>query len=278
MKFCFTVDWEDWYHGLYMPASQWPALERRIKIGHYRLLEMLLKHNIKATYFLLGVVMEEYPELVKEIKDAGHELACHTYSHPFLTTLTREQFIGEIKKCKQLIQQFQDSYDGFRAPYFSIKKENLWALEVLKQEGFSYDSSIFSGNTFRSGIVGFEKKIHTLPNGLTEFPVSNFSLLNFDIGIGGAYNRILPYFYFKKRLKKIINDRHALFYFHPWELDEKQPYIKGLNSRAVHTHYFNLSKTKNKLEKLFNDFEFHPMKEVIASALATQNYNAAISA
>ena len=77
MKICFTVDWEDWYHGLYMQTDEWKKLERRIQIGHYMLLEMLAKHNVKATYFLLGMAVEEFPELVQEIKDAGHELACH---------------------------------------------------------------------------------------------------------------------------------------------------------------------------------------------------------
>jgi|SRR6478735_1949225 len=264
MKLCFTVDWEDWYHGLYMPADSWAALERRIKIGHYRLLEILSKHNIKATYFLLGVVMEEFPELVKEIKDAGHELACHTYSHPFLSKIGIDEFRDEIKKCKALVRVLQDNYYGFRAPFFSIKKENLWTLDILKEEGFIYDSSIFPGNTFRSGIKGFEKKMHILPNGLLEFPITNFSLLNFDIGVGGAYCRILPYNYFKKKLKQIINERDALFYFHPWELDEKQPYIKGLNGRAVHTHYCNLRPAQRKLERLVNDFEFHPLQDILA--------------
>jgi polysaccharide deacetylase family protein (PEP-CTERM system associated) len=168
------------------------------------------------------------------------------------------------KKSKKLVRDFQDNYYGFRAPFFSIKKENLWTLDVLKEEGFIYDSSIFSGNTFRSGIKGFEKKIHILPNGLIEFPITNFSLMNFDMGSGGAYYRILPYNYFKKKLKQIINEQHALFYFHPWELDEKQPYIKGLNSRAVYTHYFNLSQTKRKLERLLNDFEFHSLQDILA--------------
>lgn len=263
MKLCFTVDWEDWYHGLYIPVTSWASLERRIKIGHYQLLKTLAKHNIKATYFLLGMVMEEFPDLVKEIKDEGHELACHTYSHPFLTTIAVDQFKDEIKKCKDLIHNFGINYYGFRAPFFSIKEENLWTLDILKDEGFVYDSSIFPGNTFRSGIKKFEKQIHTLKNGLIEFPITNFSLLNFDLGSGGAYTRILPYNYFKRKLQQIIRERHALFYFHPWELDEKQPYIKGLNSRAVYTHYFNLRSTKRKLERLINDFEFCSLQSIL---------------
>ena len=106
--------------------------------------------------------MEEFPELVQEIKNEGHELACHTYSHPFIIETTPEQFHSEIKRCKELIKPFQDGYEVVRAPYFSINQSCLWALDILKEEGFIYDSSIFPGNTLRSGIIGFEKKIDNI--------------------------------------------------------------------------------------------------------------------
>ena len=143
---------------------------------------------------------------------------------------------------------------------------SLPAIDILKEEGYIYDSSIFSGTTFRSGIKSFKNTVHKLPNGLIEFPITSFTLMNFDVGAGGAYTRILPYNYFKRRLKKVLHERDALFYFHPWELDPRQPYIKGLDSRAVHTHYFNLHKTKKKIERLLNDFEFCPLKEIIAES------------
>ena len=181
MKLSFTVDWEDWYHGLGLPLEQSSKLERRLKIGHYKLLNLLSKYNIKATFFLLGEMMEEFPELVHEIKNEGHELGCHTYSHPFLYEITPEKFREEIRRCKELITPYQEKYDGFRAPYFSIKSANLWVLDILNEEGFTYDSSVFPGNTFRSGISGFPKDIHTLPSGLVEYPISNFSLLSFTL-------------------------------------------------------------------------------------------------
>jgi polysaccharide deacetylase family protein (PEP-CTERM system associated) len=265
MQLCFTVDWEDWYHGLRMPAHEWKGLERRIKIGHHKLLDLLSKYRIKATYFLLGITAEEFPELVEEIKNEGHELGCHTYSHPFLTDITVQEFRSEIQKCKEIISSFQSGYEGFRAPYFSIKKDNLWVLDILKEENFLYDSSIFPGNTFRAGIQGFVKHIHTLPNGLKEFPISNFEVAKFDFGIGGAYFRILPYRYFKYRLKEILQSRPALFYFHPWEFDVKQPYIQGLTHRAVHSHYYNLGATERKLKRLLSDFEFTPLTEILSN-------------
>ncbi len=262
MKLSFTVDWEDWYHGLGLPIEQSSKLERRLKIGHYKLLNLLSKYKIKGTFFLLGEMMEEFPELVQELKDEGHELACHTYSHPFLYEITPEIFREEIRKCKQLITPYQEKYEGFRAPYFSIKSANLWALDILKDEGFVYDSSIFPGNTFRSGIADFPKDIHEMSNGLIEYPISNFNISKFQVGVGCAYFRILPYQYFRHRLKDLLKTRSAMFYFHPFELDEHQPYIKGLKQRAVHTHYYNLAKTEKKLERLFSDFEFHPLHEL----------------
>jgi len=126
MKLCFTIDWEDWYHGMFISREQWKDLERRIKIGHYKLLELLSKHQVKETYFLVGILAEEFPELVKEIKDEGHELACHSYSHPLLNHITTQQFEYEIRRCKEIISVFQNGYKGFRAPYFSIQKDNIW--------------------------------------------------------------------------------------------------------------------------------------------------------
>jgi peptidoglycan/xylan/chitin deacetylase (PgdA/CDA1 family) len=152
MKLWFTIDMEDWYQGIGLAPEQWNSFEKRIKLGHDKLLNLLSKHNVKATYFSLGKVIEEFPELIKEVQREGHELACHTYSHPFLYQINQEQFHSEIKKCKELISSFQNGYKGFRAPYFSIDNRHLWTLDILKKEGFSYDSSIFPGSTVRTRI------------------------------------------------------------------------------------------------------------------------------
>lgn len=263
MKVCFTVDMEDWYHGIGLPVNQWDQYEKRIRIGHDKLLRLLSKHKVKATYFLLGKVIEEFPELIAEVKSEGHELACHTYSHPFLYQINREEFKVELKRCKELIAPFQGGYAGFRAPYFSIDTRNLWALDVLKEEGFTYDSSIFPGSTVRTGIQGFRKDIHTLDNGLKEFPISNFKVTKFDFGVGGAYFRILPYPYFRRRLNSLLKERPAVFYIHPWELDENHPQINGLGRRIQYTHYYNLKNTEKKLDKLLSDFQFCTLNQLI---------------
>jgi len=125
MKLWFTVDMEDWYQGIGKPLQDWDRFERRIKIGHYKLLRLLSRNNVKATYFLLGKVIEEFPELIKEIQEEGHELACHTYSHCFLYHITPDEFRQELKKCKQLISPFQNGYRGFRAPSLILPRRRL---------------------------------------------------------------------------------------------------------------------------------------------------------
>ena len=262
MKLWFTIDMEDWYQGIGLPLESWSQYEKRIQIGHDKLLNLLSKHRVKATYFILGKVIEEFPQLIQHIKDEGHELACHTYSHPFLYRIAKEEFQSELTKCKELISPFQNGYKGFRAPYFSIDTRNLWAIDVLKEEGFTYDSSIFPGSTARTGIAGFKKEVHVLENGLNEFPISNFKVTRFDFGVGGAYFRILPYRFFRKKLREVLQARPAVFYIHPWELDPGHPYLKGLGRRIQYTHYFNLKNTEKKLDKLLSDFEFCSPNEI----------------
>jgi len=264
---CFTVDWEDWYHGLRLPDEVNRGLERRLKIGHDILLNLLAEAKVQATFFILGQCLEEFPELVQQIKDEGHELACHTYSHPFLSDISDVHLREEIRKCKALVEPFQQGFAGFRAPYFSINRQSLWALEVLKQEGFQYDSSIFPGNTFRSGISGFPRGPHRVGNGLIEFPISNFNLLGLDFGFGGAYFRALPYTYFRKRAKAILRDTPAVCYFHPWEFDPHQPYIRNSPPRARHSHYLNLGRTRDRIKALLSDFQFTPMSQILNRAL-----------
>lgn len=260
---CFSVDWEDWYHGLRLPTEVNRGLERRLRIGHDILLNLLAERGVKATFFILGECLEEFPELVQEIKDAGHELACHTYSHPFLAEISDVQLREEIRKCKELIKPFQDGFAGFRAPYFSINRQSLWALEILKDEGFRYDSSIFPGNTFRSGIVGFPRGPHRSENGLIEFPISNFRFLGLDFGLGGAYFRAVPYPYFRRRTKQILRQTPGICYFHPWEFDLHQPHVRHAPGRARHSHYFNLRATRDKMRAFLNDFEFVPLSQIL---------------
>jgi polysaccharide deacetylase family protein (PEP-CTERM system associated) len=265
MKIAFTVDFEDWYQGIDLPLERWGSIEKRLHIGHYKLLELFQKFNVKATYFLLGKTIEDHPKFIDEIIKEGHEIGCHTYSHPFLYKISPEKFRAELKKCKQLINQFGVTYTGFRAPYFSIDKRSFWALDIIREEGFVYDSSIFPGDAKRTGMPGFNPKIHELTNGLTEFPISTIKLTGLDFGVGGGYFRLLPYNYFKRRLEKILAHRSSIFYIHPWELDIDQPKISGIHQRIKFTHYVNLESTEKKITQLLSDFECTNISDIISN-------------
>src|SRR5690606_19579298 len=138
-----------------------------------------------------------------------------------------------------------------------------WALDILAGEGFAYDSSIFPGDSKRTGIIGYRKDIHLLENNMTEVPVSTFKLGRFDVGLGGAYFRILPYPVFKYKLRQINKIMNGIFYIHPWELDPGHPYLPRLPARIRLPHYFNLKSTERKIRKLLNDFEFVPLRDII---------------
>ncbi len=263
MKVAFTVDFEDWYEGMDLPVSSWGNLEKRLPIGHYKLLELFKKYQVKATYFVLGKTIEDFPELIREIIAEGHEISCHTYSHPFIFKLSQEAFRQEIIRCKELIAPYGVMYKGFRAPYFSIDKRCLWALDILKEEGFVYDSSIFTGDAKRTGIPGYDPNIKITVNGLIEFPVSTMKVMGFDFGSGGGYFRLLPYKMFKKKFDTIIEERHSIFYIHPWEFDLKQPKVSGVNRRIQFTHYVNLHSTETKIKQLLTDYECTTVQDIL---------------
>ena len=263
MKIAFTIDFEDWYQGIDLALERWDNFEKRLHIGHYKLLELFQKANVKATYFVLGKTIEDHPQMIREIINEGHEIACHTYSHPFIYKITPQQFREEIQKSKQLIKPFGVDYSGFRAPYFSIDGRSLWALDILKEEGFIYDSSIFPGDAKRTGIPGFNPKIEPLANGIVEFPVSTVKVFNYDFGIGGGYFRLLPYTFFKETMQNILKERHSIFYLHPWELDIDQPKVPGISRRMKFTHYVNLYSTEKKTRQLLTDFECTTVSDIL---------------
>ncbi len=263
MQNAFTVDLEDWYQGIGLDISEWNKHEKRIRVGHDKLLKLFSKKKVKATYFILGKIMEEHPDIIKEIISEGHEIGCHTYQHKAIYNMTPEDFKKEMQQCNELIKTFNTSYTGFRAPFFSIDRRNLWALDILKEEGFRYDSSIYPGDNKRTGIPGYPVNIHKLENNLWEAPISTFKILTFDPGLGGAYFRILPYPLFRHKMRQINKSRPGIFYIHPWELDPDHPYIPGLSKRIQYTHYYNLKSTEIKIEKLLNDFDFVPLIDII---------------
>ena len=264
----FTVDLEDWYQGLEIESSSWDNYESRVEEATSGLLALLDHYQVKATFFVLGYVAEKYPQLVKQIAESGHEIGSHGYSHKFLYSLSRVQFKEELRKSRKVLEDIIGTkVQSFRAPFFSITRDSLWALEVLAEQGFQFDSSIFPVHNYRYGIpkapqVPFQIRLDG--NGMIqEFPISAVKIGKMNLPFsGGAYFRIFPYQFTKFCLRKLNRSQvPVVFYIHPWELDPGHPRIK-MPRRISLTHYANLESTKKKLEKLLSEFRFSTLKEV----------------
>ncbi|HSK74158.1 MAG TPA: XrtA system polysaccharide deacetylase [Pyrinomonadaceae bacterium] len=263
-----TIDFEDWYQGLEIPYSDWEKFEDRIEMVGDKLLQILEEGNTKATFFMLGYVAEQHPEIVKKIKSAGHEIGTHGFSHTLIYKQEPEVFRQEMKRAVEFLEDLTgEAVLGHRAPFFSITKDSLWALDILGELGIKYDSSIFPVLNYRYGIAGaprFPYKIKREKYEFMEFPVSTLKLPGVTLPIsGGAYFRIYPYQLTKQALRAVNRSGNPItFYLHPWELDPDHPRI-DVPRRIALTHYFNLGATERRLRKLLRDFDFAPMKEVL---------------
>jgi polysaccharide deacetylase family protein (PEP-CTERM system associated) len=265
-----TIDFEDWYQGLEIPYAEWDAFEDRIEAVGRKLLQILDEEKTRATFFILGYVAEKHPELVKEIEAAGHEIGTHGFSHTLIYTQTPEVFRAEMKRAVGFLEDLTgEKVVGHRAPFFSITKDSLWALDILGELGIRYDSSIFPVVNYRYGIADaprFPYEIERNGHKFTEFPVSTLKIGNVTVPVaGGAYFRIYPYQLTKQFLKAVNRQNHPFtFYLHPWELDPEHPRVKVPRRIAELTHYFNLGATERRFRKLLRDFRFAPMKEVLS--------------
>ncbi len=266
----FTVDVEDYFHvaalSSAIPRDSWASRELRVEANVERLLTILADHGVQATFFVLGWLAERTPALVRRIAAAGHEIACHGYSHQLVYKQSPQEFREETVRAKAFLEDtIGHAVHGYRAASFSVTRQSLWALDVLIDAGFRYDSSIFPIHHDLYGLPGATPEPHRVsaPSGrtLAEFPMSAASYLGLQVPVsGGGYFRILPYWLTHAGLTQ-INERRGrpfAFYLHPWELDTGQPRIKvGAFSRF--RHYTNLSRCEARLRRLLKDFEFTSM-------------------
>ncbi|MBS0377876.1 MAG: DUF3473 domain-containing protein [Proteobacteria bacterium] len=266
----FTVDVEDYFHvaalSSAIPRDSWGSRELRVEANVERLLTILSDHDVQATFFVLGWLAERTPALVQRIAAAGHEIACHGYSHQLVYRQTPQEFREETVRAKGFLEDtIGHAVHGYRAASFSVTRQSLWALDVLIDAGFRYDSSIFPIHHDLYGIPGATPEPHRVsaPSGrtLAEFPMSAASYLGVQVPVsGGGYFRILPYWLTRAGLTQ-INERRGrpfAFYLHPWELDTGQPRIKvGAFSRF--RHYTNLSRCEARLRRVLKDFAFTSM-------------------
>lgn len=268
-----TVDVEDYYQveafANVVRREDWTCWQSRVEQNTHRLLNLFAHHNVRGTFFVLGWVAQQHPQLVREIAAAGHEIACHSYRHKLIGTQSRQEFRQDIRQAKILLEDLAgEEVIGYRAPTYSITKDTLWALDILVEEGFRYDSSIFPIHHDRYGIPDAERHVYVIrrPAGeITEFPPSTVRVVGMNWPMaGGGYFRLLPYPFFRWGLRRINRtDRQpAIFMVHAWEVDHEQPLVPGTRIN-IWRHRNNLHRTETRLEKLLEDFRFAPVREVL---------------
>jgi polysaccharide deacetylase family protein (PEP-CTERM system associated) len=274
MRNALTIDVEDYYHvsgfESVVPFSDWDRYESRVERNTHRLLDLLDAYQTQATFFVLGWVGERHPRLVQTIHARGHEVASHGYAHQRIYTQSPQQFRLETRRSRQILEDAigQRIY-GYRAASYSITKESLWALAILAEEGFQYDSSIFPIHHDRYGIPGYARFCHALDDTragkLIEFPISTLRLAGVNVPIaGGGYFRLFPYSMIRWGIGhvNVREQRPTLVYLHPWEIDPEQPRIAA-GALARFRQYVNLDKTEGRLVRLLQDFTFGTMRSVL---------------
>jgi polysaccharide deacetylase family protein (PEP-CTERM system associated) len=270
----FSVDVEDWYQvsdfESVVEFSRWDEYESRVVANTERVLALLDEHRVSGTFFILTWNAERHPELVRRIADAGHEIASHGYRHRLIYEQTPAEFRDDLLRSKKILEDLTGRpVWGYRAPSFSLTAASLWALDVLLESGFRYDSSIFPVSDRLYGIPGARRFPfvirHDGDRELVEFPMSTARAMNRNWPLGGgAYLRLFPYAYMRWGIRRVnAEGQPALVYVHPWELDPGQPRIAARGKRGISTHYINLRRTEGRLRALLRDFPFVPMRQVL---------------
>lgn len=271
-----TIDVEDYYHVSAFESiikyEDWGRFESRVEKNTLKILELLNTFKIKATFFILGWIAERSPQMVKEIQKEGHEIACHGYRHQLVYEIGPERFREDITRSKRILEDIiGKEVIGYRAPSYSITKKSLWGLNILAEEGFKYDSSIFPIRHDRYGIPGFSrfsKKINLNGKGeILEIPLSTIQLFGKNIPIaGGGYLRLLPVRFIEWGIRSLNKKeaQPAIIYFHPWEIDPEQPKLNG-SRVSVFRHHVNIGKTFSKIKRLLSSFKFGPIREVFSA-------------
>lgn len=248
--------------------QQWDGLESRVERNTRRIADLLAEHSTHATFFILGWVAERHPDLVKDLARQGHEIASHGYGHELISMQTPTQFRSDVRRAKQILEDLVGTAVlGYRAPSFSIHAQTVWALPILVEEGYRYDSSIY--HKFKSRYDGPASSsscyvIETTAGSLLEVPPSTLKKGFAHLPVaGGGYFRLFPYRTSRMFLHAIEQQGVQLvMYLHPWELDPEQPRMDGpLLSKF--RHYLNLHRTESRLLSLLNDFSFGPFRDTI---------------
>jgi polysaccharide deacetylase family protein (PEP-CTERM system associated) len=268
-----TCDLEDYYQveglrGL-VSRDDWESTPSRLDASTARVLDLFAEADVKATFFVLGWNAEREPGLVRRVAEAGHEIASHGYEHQLIYDLTPDAFREDVRRAKALLEDLVgQEVTGYRAPTFSITERSRWAIDVLAEEGYRYDSSIFPVRHDRYGIPSAPRFLHRVQgaNGgrLVEFPPTTVRVLGCNLPVaGGGYLRLFPVHLVRAGLRRVNRGGQPIvIYFHPWELDPEQPRlpVRGLSRFR---HYVNLGRTAAKLRLLLQSFRFAPARDVV---------------
>jgi len=266
-----TVDVEDYFQvsafDEKISRDDWDSMPCRIGRNVERILELFEKEGVNATFFILGWVCEKFPEIIRTIAAAGHEIASHGHEHSRVWTFSKEQFRIDVEGTRKRLEDVSgEKVVGYRAPSFSIGQESLWAYDVLSEAGYSYSSSVFPIHNDHYGLADAPRfPFRSSSNGLLEIPMSTLPFMgrNWPCS-GGGYFRLLPLKYSTWAVKR-INEKEkmpAVFYFHPWEMDPDQPRIEGISAKVRFRHYINLDKFEFRLTRMLRTFPWDRMDRI----------------
>ncbi len=270
-----SVDVEEYYNGVEFEAAV-PSCERhklpsRVEMSVGLVLDLLARSGVLATFFIVGEVAVAHPTMVRRIAEGGHEIGCHGYRHEPISCQGPEQFRTDVHRAKAVLEDLSGmAVMGYRAPNYSIGPEQAWAYDVLLEEGFRYDSSIYPIVHDRYGDPAAPRFPYEVPRngrgGLIEFPIGTARLLGMNLPIGGGgYFRLFPTQWIQRGIQRVNrNERQPImFYFHPWELDPDQP-RPPMPWCHRFRHYVNLHRVESKLQCLFAEVTFAPAREVLS--------------
>jgi polysaccharide deacetylase family protein (PEP-CTERM system associated) len=268
-----TIDVEDYFQvsafAPHIDRQDWNSRECRVERNVTRILEMLSRHQVKATFFTLGWIAERYPQLIRQIAEQGHEVASHGYGHERASDQTEEAFFADIQLAKVILEDLCGiEVKGYRAPSFSIGKGNLWAFDCLEKAGYRYSSSVYPIHHDHYGMPDSPRFAYQIRPGLMEIPVTTLRVLNRNLpSSGGGYFRLLPYALSRWMLGRVNQQdgEAGIFYFHPWEIDVEQPRVAGISRKTKFRHYVNIARMEGRLEQLLGDFKWGRMDEIFLS-------------
>jgi len=267
-----SIDVEDYFQvsafAPHIARASWPDMDCRVERNIDLILGLLEQRQIQATFFTLGWIAERYPEMVRRIVAQGHELASHGYGHLRASDQSEAEFREDVVRSKALLEDIGGQrVRGYRAPSFSIGKDNLWALDVLKQTGHEYSSSIYPIRHDHYGLPD-APRFPFYPRGdqgVLEVPLTTIRLMDRNLPAGGGgYFRFFPYAVSRRFLQRVnqIDRQPGIFYFHPWELDPDQPRQQGISMKTRFRHYVNLGRMEQRLKLLMRDFEWGRMDSI----------------